>query len=266
MNTLKREGDSIPELEVLSGGAALAATAQNEEDEMEIDLVELAFLLLDKLHYIILFFLVGAVMFNAYSYFLIHPTYESTSSIYIVSASGGSVVDLTDLNIGSSLKNDYQELIMSYPVLDRVSEKLDLGLNTRQMSKMISVTNPTDTRILKLTATAESPELARDIANTLAEVSVEYLPDTMSTDAPNIAQVARLADRKAGPSYTKYTLLGGVVGALLCCAWIVVSHLMDDTIRTADDMEKYFGAPPLASIPYTTELDSSKSKHKAKLK
>ena len=134
------------------------------------------------------------------------------------------------------------------------------------MTKMISVTNPSDTRILKLTATAESPELARDIANTLAEVSVEYLPETMSTDAPNIAQVARLADRKAGPSYTKYTLMGGIVGAAACCAFIVFTHLMDDTIRTAEDMEKFCGAPPLASIPYTTELDSRKSRHKAKLK
>lgn len=258
MNTILEEETKISPLQALSGDALVERVNQVEEEEMEIDLLELALMLLDQIHYIILCFLLGALLVNAYSYFFIHPTYQSTASLYIVSASGGSVVDLTDLNIGTNLKNDYQELIMSYPVLDRVSEELNLGLDTQAMSRLISITNPTDTRILKLTATAESPELARDIANTLADVAVEFLPDTMSTDPPNIAQRARLATRKAGPSYIKLTAIGGLLGAMACCAWFVMNYLLDDTIRSSADLEKYFGAVPLATIPYSDELDSSK--------
>ena len=195
---------------------ALQPNARQQNNVKEIDLVEIALMLLDNLRYLVLFFLLGAVILNAYSYFFIHPTYQSTASLYIVSASGGTVVDLTDLNIGSSLKSDYRELILSYPVLDRVSKKLDLNWTTDQMVKAIQIVNPADTRILKLTATAEAPELAMDIANTLAEVAVEYLPETMSTEAPNIAQKGRLPKRKANPSYTRYTILGGFLGALLC--------------------------------------------------
>lgn len=259
----QREGSA---LQAISGEALVERMNQNQEEEMEIDLLELALMLLDQLHYIVFFFLLGALLLNSYAYFFIHPTYQSTSALYIVSASGGSVVDLTDLNIGTSLKSDYQELIMSYPVLDRVSEELNLGLDTQGMEKLIQITNPADTRILKLTATAETPELARDIANTLAEVAVEFLPDTMSTDAPNIAQRARLATKKAGPSYLKYTALGGMLGALACCAWFVVLYLMDDTIRSGEDMEKYFGAVPLATIPYTDELDTAKRRRNRKEK
>ena len=220
------------------------------EDESEIDLLELGLVLLGKMHYIALFFLIGAVLMNAYSYFFIHPTYESTAAIYVVNASGGSVVDLTDLNIGTSLKNDYRELIMSYPVLDRVSKKLELDWSTDKMAKAISVTNPSDTRILKLTATAETPELAMKIANMLATVVVDFLPETMSTEAPNIAQKGRLAEHKAGPGYMKFTIIGGMLGALLCCAWFIIQFLMDDTIRSEEDMEKYFGSVPLTAIPY----------------
>lgn len=230
----------------------------------EIDYFELAMLLLDNLHYIVLFFLLGALIFNAYSYFWIHPTYQSTASIYIVSASGGTVVDLTDLNLGSSLKNDYRELIMSYPVLDRVSKKLGLDWSTGRMSGAISVSNPADTRILKLTATAEEPELAMNIANAVAEVAVEYLPETMSTEAPNIAQKGRLPGSKANPSYTKYTMMGGLVGALLCCAWFAFKMFMDETIRTPEDMEKYFGAVPLTTIPYVGALEQDDHDHRSR--
>ena len=231
--------------------------AQPPQPVKEIDLVELALVLLDKAHYIVLFFLLGALLFNAYAYFFIHPTYESTASIYIVSASGGTVVDLTDLNIGSSLKSDYKELIMSYPVLDRVSEKLGLNWTTNQMARAIQVSNPADTRILKLTATAESPELAMDIVNTLATVAVEYLPETMSTEAPNIAQMGRLPRSKANPSYTKYMLMGGMLGALICGAWFAIRMMMDETIRTPEDMEKYFGAAPLTTIPYVGAFEQN---------
>ena len=229
-------------------------------------MVEIALMLLDNLHCLVLFFLIGAVVFNAYSYFFIHPTYESTASIYIVSASGGTVVDLTDLNIGSSLKSDYKELIMSYPVLDRVSKKLDLNWTTAQMVSAIQVTNPVDTRILKLTATAESPELAMDIANTLAEVAIEYLPETMSTEAPNIAQKGRLPKSKAQPSYTRYTLLGGFLGALLCSAWFMFKSINDETIHTPEEMERFFGALPLTTIPYVGSFEQNSQRHTSKHK
>jgi len=237
------------------------ANSRQQENVQQIDLVELALMLLDNLHYLVLFFLIGAVLFNAYSYFFIHPTYESTASIYIVSASGGTVVDLTDLNIGSSLKSDYKELILSYPVLDRVSKKLDLNWTTEKMVKAIQITNPVDTRLLKLTATAETPELAMDIANTLAEVAVDYLPETMSTEAPNIAQRGRLPDRKANPSYTRYTLLGGFLGALLCSAWFIFKSVNDETIRTPEEMERFFGAPPLTTIPYVGAFEQNSQRH-----
>ena len=243
---------------------ALQTSTRQEGIVQEIDLLELALMLLDNLHYIILFFLVGAVLFNAYSYFFIHPTYQSTASIYIVSASGGTVVDLTDLNLGSSLKNDYRELILSYPVLDRVTKKLDLNWSTGQMASSIQIINPVDTRILKLTATAENPELAMDIANTLAEVAIDYLPETMSTEAPNIAQRARLPKSKANPSYTRYTLLGGFLGALACAAWFIFRSIIDETIRTPEEMERFFGAPPLTTIPFVDVFEQNSQRHRSR--
>jgi capsular polysaccharide biosynthesis protein len=228
--------------------------AGTEDKDTEIDLLDLANVLLDKIHFIIMFLLVGAVVCNAYAYFCIKPTYESTSKLYVVSASDDSVVNLSDLNIGTSLTADYEELMLSYPVLNQVIEKLDLNMTSTQLSGMISLTNPSDTRVLRITVTSTDPEQARDIANTLADVSVEYLPETMSTHAPNIAQVAKLPEHKAGPSYMKYTMIGGLAGALIYCIILVIGYLLDDTIHTAADMEKYFGIVPLTSIPESDKL------------
>ena len=262
-----RNEESTPEFEVISGGKedVRSSFADRTEQEAEIDLIDLAWALLDKIHYIVLCFLIGAVIMNAYSYFLVRPTYKSTAKMYVVSASKNSVVDLDALNIGTSLTADYEQLMLSYPVLEQVINKLNLDMDSDTLAKMITLENPTDTRILNINVVSTDPKSARDIANTLMEVSVDYLPKTMSTNAPNVAQKAKLADHKDGPSYTKYTMIGALAGAFLYCMYLVVKYLMVDTIHTADDMEKYFDIVPLAVIPDVSELASEKQQKKGKL-
>ena len=261
-----RNEEKTSEFEVITGGreAVQSNFADRTEDEAEIDLIDLAWALLDKLHYIVLCFLIGAVLMNAYSYFLVRPTYKSTAKMYVVSASKNSVVDIEALNIGTSLTADYEQLMLSYPVLEQVINKLNLDMESDELAKMITLENPQDTRILNINVVSTDPKQARDIANTLMDVSVDYLPKTMSTNAPNVAQKAKLADRKDGPSYTKYTMIGALAGAFLYCMYLVVKYLMDDTIHTADDMEKYFDIVPLAVIPDIEGLSSEKQQKKAK--
>lgn len=262
-----RNEESTPEFEVISGGKedVRSSFSDRTEQEAEIDLIDLAWALLDKIHYIVLCFLIGAVIMNAYSYFLVRPTYKSTAKMYVVSASKNSVVDLDALNIGTSLTADYEQLMLSYPVLEQVINKLNLDMDSDTLAKMITLENPTDTRILNINVVSTDPKSARDIANTLMDVSVDYLPKTMSTNAPNVAQKAKLADHKDGPSYKKYTMIGALAGAFLYCMYLVVKYLMDDTIHTADDMEKYFDIVPLAVIPDVEELASEKQQKKGKL-
>ena len=241
----------------------------NEEltnDEVEIDLVDLGYVLLDKWRYLLISLIAGAVLLGAYSFFFIAPTYESTAKLYVVSASDDSVVNLSDLNLGTSLTADYEQLMLSYPVLNRVIEKLDLDMNYNQLKQLYTLNNPTDTRVLQITATTTDPQLSMDLAETMAVEAVSYLPDTMSTKAPNIAQHAKLPEYKAAPSYSRYTMMGGLLGLILCAGVLIVRYLMDDTIHTAEDMEKYFGLVPLTVIPESDQVAQMETTHSSKKK
>lgn len=225
-----------------------------ESQEEVIDLLDMAYMLLDKWHYLLLSLLAGAVLFNAWAFFGIEPTYESTAKLYVASVSNDAVVNLSDLNLGTSLTKDYEQLMLSYPVLNRVIDKLSLETTSDELSNCYSLSNPSDTRILEIKATSTDPQLAVQLADTMAEVAVDYLPETMNTMAPNIAQQAKLAEHKANPSYSKYTLIGAFLGVLLCAGVFVAGYLLDDTVHTAEDMEKYFGIVPLTTIPDSDEV------------
>lgn len=230
--------------------------AGRAEDEDEIDLVELFYVLWGHLWQIIACLLVGAVAMLLGTRFLVTPLYQATSSIYIVSASNNSVVNLTDLQIGSQLTADYQELLLSRPLLEDVIENLDLKdgsgeelMDTDTLRGMVEIGNTSDTRILRITVTSPDPQESADIANELVAQACVYLPQIMETEEPNLVESAIAPTGKSSPSYTKNTLLGGIAGAVLCCAVLVVRYLLDDTFMTPDDVSKVFGVQPLATIP-----------------
>lgn len=227
---------------------------EQDNSESTIDLVDLFYALFRKLHYIVLSVLIGAVIFNAFSYFFIKPTYQSTAKMYIVSASKDSVVDFSDINVGTSLTSDYEQLILSYPVLSKVLVNLDLDWSIAELKSCITIDNPDDTRILNISAITTDPRESMRIANEVMDISIKYLPDTMSTNAPNVAERARYNKVKVAPNYGKYTFLGALLGLLLSGTVILARHLMDDTIHTADDMERYFGIEPLTVVPENQQL------------
>ena len=238
--------------------APISQIQRNPRDEDVIDLVEVFYLLLDHWWQIFLCLVLGAGIAFGVTKFLMTPLYEATSSIYIVSASNNSVVDLTDLQIGAQLTADYQELLLSRPLLEDVIKNLELmdaegekPMSTRALANMIQITNATDTRILDITVTSPDPRQAEDIANELVEQACIYLPQIMETDEPNLVESAIPPTEKSSPSTARNVVLGGMLGAILCCGVLLVRYLMNDTFVTPDDIEKYFGVQPLATIPET---------------
>ena len=223
--------------------------------EDEIDLVELFYLLWGHAWQIILCLILGAGLALGYTKLLVTPLYQATSSIYIVSASNNSVVNLTDLQIGAQLTADYQELILSRPLLEDVIENLELTnaegepMSTNALKNMIAITNTDDTRILKVTVTSPDPQESADIANELIDQACIYLPQIMETEEPNLVEEAIPPTQKSSPSTARNVLIGGLLGACLACGVLVVRYLMNDTFVTPDDVAKYLGVQPLAVIP-----------------
>lgn len=218
-------------------------------EEVEIDLVEILYLFRQKLKYIILAAILGGLLVGAYTYFLVAPKYEAKAKIYIVSASNDSVVNLSDLQIGTNLTADYKELMVSRPVMESVIKNLELDITVEQLREMIKVGNPSGTRILSLSATSTDPKQAQQIANEMANLAVVWLPEVMETNEPNIVEPAIVPQTRCSPSYSKNTILGAICLAILYFGICVVRYLMDDTVRTAEDMERYFEITPLAAIP-----------------
>lgn len=223
-------------------------TQIQNNDEMEIDLLELAHALLRKWWAIAICFVVGIVAAFGGTKLLVTPQYTASSMIYILSEST-SITSLADVQIGASLAQDFMIIGKSRPVVEAVIRQLDLDAEYQTVAGSINIENPEDSHILKISVTNPDPELAADISNTVAKITKTQIAEVMGTEEPNMLETAIVPTAPSSPNVMKNTVLGGMLGAVLAAAVIIMLYLLDDTIKNADDVKKYLEMNTLAAIP-----------------
>lgn len=231
-----------------------------DNDEMEIDLLQLFYALKKKIWFILAAMIIGGGLAGAYSKFLITPQYSSTSMMYILSKET-TLTSLADLQIGSQLTEDYKVIVNSRPVLGEVIDSLALDMSYEQLLAKISIGNPTDTRILTVTVTDPDPYRAKAIVDCVAETASDYIGEIMEMIPPKIIENGTVATRKTSPSNGKNAVLGALAGMVLVCGVIVIQVIMNDTVRTEEDVERYLGLTVLASVPLREGEERTKPGH-----
>lgn len=236
-----------------------------ENDVIEIDLLEIVGILFARFWIILGVGVLAAVIGFIISRFVLTPTYESTTKIYILNKSENTTVTYSDVQMGTQLTKDYAELINSRYVLETVIGQLSLSeMEYKDLLKKVSVNTPTDTRIVSITVTDFDPQQAQDIANCIREVAGEHIQNVMDIDAVNVVEEANFPTIKAGPSVLKWTAIGGILGVFLVCAIILIHYLLDDSIKSSEDVEKYLGLSTLALIPIAQSGTDEKQRSKRK--
>lgn len=221
---------------------------EERNDEIEIDLRELFYVLLGKIWIIILVTALGLGISAGYTLAFVQPIYSSTSMLYVMTKST-SITSLTDLQVGSSLTQDYQVFIQSRPVVDKVIEELELDMTYEQFVANVSVENPSNTRFIYITVNHTDAYMAKTIVDKLTDISAERMGTIMETEKPNVADYGHIPEHQTSPNVTKNSLLGAVLGFVLSVGVILVLHLMNDAINTTEDVERYLGMNTLGLIP-----------------
>lgn len=231
----------------------------NRDDVIEIDLVELLGVILHNLWIIIVSGVIVAAAALLVSYFIITPKYESVTKIYVISKTNADTMTYSDLQAGSTLTKDYKELVKSRPVLEEVLAETGIDIELKDLEEQITVEVPTDTRIVSITVEDKDPYEARIIADSVRIAASKHIREVMDTEAVNVVEEASLPIEKSSPSILKNTAIGYAVGLFLAIAIVIINYIMDDTIKTPDDVEKFLGVSVLGSIPYSENDLSDKA-------
>ena len=205
--------------------------------------------------------LVGIFTFNKISY---TPEYSSTATMYILRQANeeSSIGEVSQsLSVATSVVKDCDYLIKSDSVVDVVKSSLGLSDKYDSLSKKISTRNPSGTRILEITVVAESPEIAKEIVDSLAEVGAEKINEAMGYSQVSVYQNGRINTNPSNKMSAVSYLLIAAVAAVAAFIIHVLIYMLDDTLRTDEDCQHYLGLTVLGDIPNAYENNKKKNKY-----
>ena len=228
--------------------------------ERSIDLVELFYYILTKLHYVLLGAVVCAILAGLYASSNTVPIYSATSKLYIMGRTGTSII--ADLQIGSYLTMDYQEVFRTWEVHQMVNEALGTDYSYSALQGMLTVENPEDTAVLYITTRNPDAQLAADMANAYADAAKRFITETMGTDEPSTFSVALVPSVASSTSVTSYVIRGILVGTVLVGGILVVLFLLDNRPKSPEDILEFAGIPTLAVLPKNPNLSGDRAHRK----
>lgn len=228
---------------------------QDNTKSVEIDVLAL----LQKLWTRKVFILFTAFYVAAFSflvtYFFIQPTYTSTTRIYVVNqATDNNNLSAQDLQAGTYLANDYKEIITSNDVLSEVIKDEKLNLSEAELSKMVSVNIPTDTRLISISVNAKTGQDAQTLANKVREVASKKIKKVTKVEDVTTLEEAKLPESPSSPNIKLNVLLGAVLGGFLAVVGVLVREILDDRVRRPEDVEDALGMTLLGIVPDTDKI------------
>lgn len=256
----------------------------NDKEEDTIDLGAIFNLLLARIGWIILMgVLVGIVAF-VITKFVIVPKYTTSTQILVINEnknaadSAGNAVNFSNIQSSTYLAKDYVYMITSKPVMQQVISELGLqDISYSDLASQISVTTPDDTRILIISVTDENPVKAKQIADSVRENSIEHIQSVIGTDTVRSIDGdigAVVPTSQSSPNVKRDTILGVLLGIIIACAIIILRYILDDSIKTEEDVHNRIGLSVLVNMPFKNDIEKSlyeddeekNSKNKLKLR
>ena len=235
-----------------------------QNEEIEIDIGHILSILWDKIMVIIATGIIVGLGAFLVAKFFITPQYESETKLYVLNRANDSATTLSDVQLSTQLTKDYKILVTSAPVMNEVIKELKLYMKASQLASSISVDTPSDTRVLQITVVSDDPYQAKKIADCVAKVSSQKICDIMKIEQVNVIEEGSLSETPALAVVQKWTIIGALAGLVLSAAVIVIKSMLDDTVKTTEDVEKYFDLSTLAVIPISEEMDDGLPKNKKK--
>lgn len=228
-------------------------TVQDNE-EVEIDLGRIFRALWKNFLFIILATVLCGLIALLVSVFVIHPTYRTGFTAYVNNHSQtDSTSSLTsgDTTAAQSLTYTYASIMSSRSVVMDAAKTagLDSSYTYDSLKECISTEVETDTQLVNLYVTMESADDAYNLAQAIEETAPDYITDIVDGTSMKIVSEAVYPDKKYSPSYSKNTIIGCVLGALLMIIIITVRELTDNRVKSSDQLEEMFGISVIGEIP-----------------
>lgn len=194
-----------------------------------------------------------AVAISAYvTIFVMDPVYESNTTLFIINKQQNPelAIAYSEIMVGQFLVKDYRELVRSRAVTGAVIEKMQLtGISPSGLAGKIFVNSKNDTRIIEIRVQDEDPQMAGKIADATAEEFMVKIKELMKVENVDMIDKAEIPTAPVKPRASVNIAISLFVGLFTAMGLAFLIEYLDDTVKTAEDIESQMNIPVLGTIP-----------------
>lgn len=239
--------------------------SNSERSVAEIDLLRLVAAYLRRWWLIVIFGLAGAGIALAITVYAIVPQYQASVTIYVNNYTVNNnqeYVSGSDLSTAQKLVKTYTNMLTSDSVLEEVAASTGYGYSAGELRGFISTQQVESTEIFKVYVTHPDPGTAADLANAIARTAPDAIAEFVEGSSTKIIDYAKTPTGRYSPSYTKNTVIGGLIGGVIILLFLTLQYLMDVRIKNEQDLSALCDVPVLGQIPDFSQLNVKKSSSK----
>lgn len=218
----------------------------------EIDLKELLGLFWSKKTQIILIVLIFMLLGVIYTIGFITPKYSSSTTLVLASNSNqttANTITATDITVNSKLVSTYSEIVKSKNIMRQVISNLGIKIDEDDLRKNVTVSSVKDTELIKISVTNENPSYSAKIANEIATVFIAKIKEIYNIENIQIVDKAEVETIPSNINHPKDIMIFTFIGLVIAAGYVLIANMLDTTIKTAEEVEKEFKIPVLATIP-----------------
>ncbi|MBR1584534.1 MAG: hypothetical protein IJ662_03220 [Clostridia bacterium] len=237
-----------------------AEQTDNSPAILTFDFLELVHLLLKKAKIIIAVGLLVGIISAVWGMMTIPYTYQATEKLY-VSGGSNSIVDLSDLQLGSTLSSDYRQVFRNTEIHEQIRQKLHLEYTNEQLDAMLRVTNPTGRIIQIQVRSTQSEYEALRMVEEYCEAARLFIEERMGGRIPSVFEKATLLETQ-GRGLAGRVIISCIIGSLAVILIIAGKYILDDRITSKKLLEYASGISLLGVLPATEEPENKKNAKK----
>ncbi|EJS75283.1 capsular biosynthesis protein [Bacillus cereus] len=205
-----------------------------------------------------------AIMSAIISYFFMTPIYQSSTQLLVnQKKQQGAAFQAGEIQTNIQLTNTYKVIIKSPVILEEVKNALNLNLSIQDLNNKVDVINSKDSQVIAITVQDKNPQVARDIANTTAEVFKKEIAKIMTVDNVTILSKAEVMENE-GPVKPVPALniaIAAIIGMLLSIGLTFILEFLDNTVKKEEDVESLLGLPVLGVVARMDEETTHVKSH-----
>lgn len=213
------------------------------KESMDINLRELFVLIKRKLWIIILVGILFGVATGLVNEFLLKPVYQVSTTLITSKQIDEKVTPMStndDFTFSQKMAITYSKIIKSKVVIEQVIKNLKLNVEYEELIDYITVKNMEDTQILEISVENNNPKIAVLICNEIPKVFDKEIQRITKTSGMEVIDKASSPKQPIKPKKIKNIIIGILLGFIISTSIILMRNVLDRTVKTTKDIDKYF--------------------------